>query len=43
MRICHNGHKVIKEKNKKLKKEYSFFCPSCNENMYTFETIIIKK
>jgi len=37
-RKCHNGHIVIKEVNKKLKKEYPYFCPTCNENMYAIET-----
>jgi hypothetical protein len=42
MRICHNGHKVKKEVNKQLKKEYPFYCSTCDENMYKFETKIIK-
>jgi len=37
-RKCRNGHIVIKETNKKLKKEYPYFCPTCNENMYAIET-----
>jgi hypothetical protein len=42
MRICNNGHKVRKERNKQLKKEYPFYCFTCNENKYKFETIIVK-
>jgi len=39
-RICHNGHEVIEETDKTLKKEYKYYCPTCDENMYEFETEI---
>jgi len=32
------GHLVKKEKHKGLRKEYPYYCPHCDENMYTFET-----
>jgi hypothetical protein len=43
MRVCHNGHKVIKEKDKELKKTYPYYCPTCYENMFEFETKEVKK
>jgi hypothetical protein len=43
MRYCHNGHKVRKETNKELKKEYPYYCPTCYENMYRFETLTEKE
>lgn len=41
IRVCHLGHVVIKETNKQLKKEYPYYCPTCDENMYNMETRII--
>lgn len=35
-RKCNN--KVRFETDKQLKKEYKYYCPNCNENIYTFET-----
>ena len=35
---CFRGHKVRKETDKELKKEYPYYCPTCDENMYEFET-----
>ena len=32
-----------RETSKELRKEYPFYCPCCNENMYRFETIKIKR
>lgn len=32
------GHKVKKETTKGLRKEYPYYCPYCDENMYRFET-----
>lgn len=32
------GHVVQKETHKGLKREYPFYCPGCDENMYRFET-----
>lgn len=32
------GCRVKKEKERQLKKEYPFYCPCCDENMYRFET-----
>jgi formamidopyrimidine-DNA glycosylase len=28
---------VYKETDKKLKKKYSYYCPTCDENMFEFE------
>lgn len=41
-RYCHNGHLVRKETDKELKKEYPYYCPICDENMYDFETALSK-
>jgi NAD-dependent SIR2 family protein deacetylase len=38
---CHE--KVKKENDKKLKNEYAYFCKSCYENLYSFETYDDKK
>ncbi len=27
------------ERDKELKKEYPYYCPECNENMYSFEAV----
>ena len=32
IRVCHLGHKVKKETDKDLKKEYPYNCPTCYEN-----------
>ena len=38
-RYCNKcGNFVVKETNKKLKKEYPYYCKICYENMYKFET-----
>lgn len=38
-RICnHCGTEVNKEIAEKLKAQYAYYCPCCDENMYTFET-----
>ena len=37
-RFCHNGHLVKKETDKALKKKYPYYCPTCDENMFNFET-----
>lgn len=42
-RYCHNGHLVRKETDKQLRKEYPFYCPTCDENMYSFETYLEKE
>ena len=31
-------HQVKRETSKDLRKEYSYYCPYCDENMYSFET-----
>jgi len=41
IRVCHNGHEVKKETDKDLKKEYPYYCPTCDENMYSMETSVI--
>ena len=33
------GHKVKRETTKGLRKEYPYYCPCCDENMYRFETV----
>jgi formamidopyrimidine-DNA glycosylase len=37
------GGFVRKETVKGLRKEYPFYCPTCDENMYRFETYKAKK
>lgn len=34
---------VKRETSKGLRREYPFYCPKCDENMYRFETIKIYK
>lgn len=37
-KICKQcGIEVLPEEDKELKKEYPFFCPECDENVYSFE------
>ncbi len=43
IRKCFRGHKVRQETNKDLKKEYPYYCPICDENMYKFETKLNKE
>ena len=36
--ICNRcGTIVEEEKDNELKKEYPFYCPECDENLYSFE------
>lgn len=35
----HCGHKVCFEADKELMKEYPFYCPNCDENLYGIEII----
>lgn len=38
-RYCFRCHKRVKrETDKYLRKEYPYYCPHCDENMYKFET-----
>lgn len=37
------GTYVKKETNKVLRKEYPFYCPKCDENMWYFETVNVKR
>jgi Zn finger protein HypA/HybF involved in hydrogenase expression len=32
------NHLVQRETNKDLRKEYKYYCPHCDENMYSIET-----
>lgn len=32
------GHKVKRETNRDLRKEYKYYCDYCNENLYFIET-----
>ena len=34
---CHCGHEVCFEADKELMKEYPFYCPNCDENLYGIE------
>ena len=36
------GSWVKRETVKGLRKEYSFYCPMCDQNMYRFETVKVK-
>ena len=37
-RVCKNcGCEVNEEVEKELRKEYLYYCPECDENMYSFE------
>ena len=39
MKICKRcGFPVVEETEVEIKKEYPYFCTSCDENMYGFET-----
>lgn len=39
LRYCKRcGCKVLRETTKGLRKEYPFFCPTCDQNMYRIET-----
>ncbi len=40
-RICCRCCKPVVRETKI--KEYPFYCPNCNENMYRFETVNVKK
>lgn len=33
------GHKVKKEIDPELSKEYPYYCPHCDENLYDMETV----
>lgn len=37
------GHLVKRETEKYLRKKYPYYCPYCDENMFTFETYKKKK
>ena len=42
--ICKRcGAKVEKEMDSELKKEYSYYCPECDENLFAFECEEIKE
>lgn len=36
------GTIIKKETHRGLRKEYPFYCPCCNENVYRFETTKLK-
>lgn len=37
-KVCRQcGTEVESENDKDLRKEYPYFCPECDENMYNFE------
>lgn len=37
-KICKRcGTEAVPEDDKELRKEYPYFCPGCDENMYSFE------
>ena len=38
IRVCARcGSDVLPEEDAELKKEYPYYCPECDENMYSFE------
>lgn len=40
--ICaHCGHEVCYEADKEVSKEYPYYCPDCDENMYGLEIVVI--
>jgi formamidopyrimidine-DNA glycosylase len=42
--ICKRcGTKAEKETDSELKKEYSYYCPECDENLFSFECEEIKE
>jgi len=42
-RCCNRcSENIEKETDKELSKEYPYYCPNCDENMYGFETYIKK-
>jgi hypothetical protein len=41
--VCSRCHcEVEEEKDDELKKEYPYYCPECDENLYSFETEEVK-
>lgn len=42
--VCkHCGAKVEEETDSELKKEYPYYCPECDENLFSFECEEIKE
>ena len=42
-RVCKRcGTLIEQETDRELKKEYPYYCPVCDENMYSYETIVVK-
>lgn len=37
LKCAHCGHEICFEPDKKLCKEYNYYCPDCNENLYGVE------
>ena len=33
------GSEVLPERDKRLRKEYLYYCPECDEDMYSFECV----
>jgi len=44
VRVCNKcGHPVTDEVDPFLRKEYPFYCPECDENLYGIETRLEEK
>lgn len=44
IKVCkHCGCEVNEEVEKELREEYPYYCPECDENMYSFEVEEIPK
>ena len=41
-RYCKKCGTLVRKETSGIRKEYPFFCPTCEENMFRFETINAK-
>lgn len=42
-RICIRCGNIVLPETGSLRKEYPFYCPECDENMYEFETELVEE